>query len=134
MLRSGAETCNVGVFNREADIARYLSAAHEGAVLVSPAISPGAKAVMRAAFNAGMRLIVFQENGFTPMTKPNGEMFDACAEGRLLLLSPWEHHNDRRKLTRAQCQALNMMAYVMCHLRNSLSIPLLHHGNAEDTP
>ena len=98
----------------EADIARFLSAAHEGAVLVSPAISPGEKAVMRAAFNAGMRLIVLQENGFTPMTKPNGEMFDACAEGRLLLLSPWEHHNDRRKLTSAQCQALNMMAYAMC--------------------
>lgn len=98
----------------EADIARYLSAAHEGAVLVSPAISPGEKAVMRAAFNAGMRLIVLQENGFTPLSKPNGEMFGACAEGRLLLLSPWEHHNDRRKLTSAQCQALNMMAYATC--------------------
>jgi len=101
----------------EADIARYLAAAHEGAVLVSPAISPGEKAVMRAAFNAGMPLIVLQENGFTPLTKPKGEMFDACAEGRLLLLSPWEHHNERRKLTGAQCQALNMMAFAICMKR-----------------
>lgn len=98
----------------ESDITHFLMAAHEGAVLVSPAISPGEKAVMRAAFNAGMPLIVLQENGFTPLTKPNGEMFDACAEGRLLLLSPWEHHNDRRKITAAQCQALNLMATALC--------------------
>lgn len=99
----------------EADVAHFLSSAHNGSVLVSPAISPGEKAVMRKAFDAGLPLIVLQENGYTPFSKPHGEQFDACAEGRLLLLSPWEHHNDRRKLSASQCQALNLMAFTIAH-------------------
>lgn len=88
----------------------YLSAAQKGSVLVSPAISPGEKRVMRAAFDAKLPVIVIVENGFTDYTKPSGEQFDACAEGRLLLLAPWEHHTDNRKLTQQQCQAMNLMA------------------------
>ena len=99
----------------EADVARFLSSAQKGSVLVSPAISPGEKAVMRKAFDAALPLIVLQENGYTPFSKPCGEQFDACAEGRLLLLSPWEHHNDRRKLSASQCQALNLMAFTIAH-------------------
>jgi len=30
--------------------------------------------------------------------------------GLLLMLSPWEHHNDKRKLTAQQCTELNLMA------------------------
>lgn len=96
------------------EVARYLAAAREGAVLVSPSISPGEKAVMRAAFDARLPLIVLVENGFTPLTKPRGEQFDACAAGRLLLLAPWEHHNDRRAITVQQCQQLNLMATALC--------------------
>lgn len=88
----------------------YLSAAQKGSVLVSPAISPGEKRVMRAAFDAKLPVIVIVGNGFTDYTKPSGEQFDACAEGRLLLLAPWEHHTDNRKLTQQQCQAMNLMA------------------------
>ena len=87
-----------------------MATARGGAVLVSPAISPGEKRVMRTAFNAKMPMIVLVENGFTEYSKPLGEQFDACAEGRLLLLAPWEHHTDKRKLTAQQCQQLNLMA------------------------
>ncbi len=96
------------------EVARYLTAAREGAVLVSPSISPGEKAVMRAAFDAHLPLIVLVENGFTPLTKPQGEQFDACAAGRLLLLAPWEHHNEGRAITAQQCQQLNLMAMELC--------------------
>ena len=98
----------------QAEVARYLTAARAGAVLVSPSISPGEKAVMRAAFDAHLPLIVLVENGFTPLTKPQGEQFDACAAGRLLLLAPWDHHNERRTITAWQCQQLNLMATAIC--------------------
>ena len=98
----------------EMEKARYLDMARQGAVLVSPAISPGEKQVMRAAFDAGLPTIVLVENGFTPLTKPKGEQFDACAEGRLLLLAPWEHHNEKRTITAYQCQQLNLMAIEIC--------------------
>ena len=96
---------------------RYLDMARQGTVLVSPAISPGEKQVMRSAFDAGLPTIVIVENGFTPLTKPKGEQFDACAEGRLLLLAPWEHHNEKRAITAFQCQQLNLMAIEICNTK-----------------
>jgi hypothetical protein len=94
--------------------ADLLSAAAQGAVLVSPAISPGEKAIMRAAFDAGYSLIILQENGFTDLAKPGGARFDACARGQLLLLAPWEHHNERLVIRRDQCLQLNEMARRIC--------------------
>ena len=98
----------------EREVQRYLEAARKGTVLVSPAISPGEKRVMREAFNAGLPTIVLLENGFTPLSKPHGEQFDACAQGKLLMLSPWEHHNEKRKLTAEQCMLMNLMALELC--------------------
>jgi len=92
----------------------YLGLAKRGAVLVSPNISPGEKAIMRAAFDAGYPLILLQENGFTELAKPGGARFDACAEGRLLILAPWKHHNQRLTINRSQCLSLNDMARAIC--------------------
>lgn len=94
----------------EAACSSFLSKAHDGAVLVSPCISPGEKEIMRRAFDAGFPLIILLENGFAPLQKPKGRQFDACADGRLLLVAPWEHHNDRRAITREQCLSLNRLA------------------------
>jgi hypothetical protein len=98
----------------EAEAARYMALAREGAILVSPAISPGEKKVMRQAFNAGLPMVIILPNGFTPLSKPHGEQFDACAEGRLLMLSAWEHQNERKPLTASQCQQMNLMALELC--------------------
>ena len=89
---------------------RYLSMARDGAVLVSPCISPGEKEVMHRAFDAGLPQIILLENGFAPLQKPSGRQFDACADGRVLLVAPWPHHNDKRTITREQCLALNKLA------------------------
>ncbi len=98
----------------EAEVVRYLTMAKEGIVLVSPAISPGEKRVMRTVFDAGLPAIVIVENGFTPLSKPRGEQFYACAKGQLLMLSPWEHHNEKKKLTAEQCRQMNLMALELC--------------------
>lgn len=81
----------------------------EGAVFVSAAISPGEKAVMRHAFTQCCPVVVLRENGFAAYEKPGGAAFDACAEGRMLLLAPWQHHNARVAITREQCLMLNAM-------------------------
>ncbi len=95
-------------------VCEYLRAATMGAVLVSPAISPGEKRVMRAAFDAGYSTIVLMENGFTPLSKPHGEQFYACANGRLLMLSPFDYHNEKREITSEQCYRLNLMTMEIC--------------------
>ncbi|MBR1713077.1 MAG: transposase [Alloprevotella sp.] len=93
---------------------RFLAAARAGAVLVSPAISPGEKAIMNAAFAEGLPIIRLQENGFTDLAKPGGQLFEACAEGRLLILAPWEQHNEHRTITRGQCLTLNELSALIC--------------------
>ena len=95
----------------EQEKARLLTAAREGAILVSAAISPGEKSIMRTAFDEGLPLIILLENGLHPMSKPRGERFRACAEGRLLLLSPFPHHNERIPITRSVCDTLNALAW-----------------------
>ena len=97
-----------------AETARFLSEARRGAVLVSPSISKGEKTIMRAAFNEGLPLIVLQENGFTDLAKPGGQRMEACASGQLLLLAPWQHHNEQLTIRRSQCLSLNEMARLIC--------------------
>ena len=65
----------------EDEVNRYLEAARNGTILISPAISPGEKLVMRRAFDLQLPTIVVLRNGFTPLSKPKGEQFDACAHG-----------------------------------------------------
>lgn len=99
----------------------YLKAARQGAVLVSPAISPGEKAIMRAAFDEGLALIFLQENGFTDLAKPGGARMEACARGQLLILAPWEHHNEHFTISRNQCLKLNDIARLICDDENRTS-------------
>lgn len=87
----------------------FLERTRQGAIIVSPCISSGEKAIARALLDAGLPLIVILENGFTPMYKPSGKYFDACCKGNLLMLAPWPYHMERRKITRSQCLELNAM-------------------------
>lgn len=100
----------------DAEVARYIEAARGGTVLISPAISPGEKRVMRQAFDLRLPTIVVLRNGFTPLSKPRGEQFDACSEGRLLMLSAWAHTNERIALTALDCQQMNLMALELSRL------------------
>ncbi|MBO7382539.1 MAG: transposase [Muribaculaceae bacterium] len=88
----------------------------EGSVFISPCISRGEKEIMRRLFAAEQPQIVIMENGFSPMVNPQGRQFDACAKGRLLLVAPWEHHNEQRTITRQQCLFLNRLASTICEL------------------
>ncbi len=68
--------------------AELFEAAKNGAALCSPCISDGEKAIAYAAVDAGYPLIVLRNEPFPPRFKPSGRFFDACAEGRLLMLYP----------------------------------------------
>jgi hypothetical protein len=70
---------------------------------------------MRAAFNESLPLIYQQENGFTDLAKPEGKRMEACAGGQLLILAPWEHHNEKKAIRRGQSLELNDMARALCN-------------------
>ena len=77
--------------------------------MVSAAIATREKEVMREAMDRGYKIILVRENGFPALYKPSGESFDACSEGRLLQVSPWEYHMQRRTISREQCLMLNRL-------------------------
>ena len=97
----------------------FLAAGRHGAVLVSPCISEGERQIATAALENGVALIVLLENGFAPQYKPIGRYFNACVEGRLLMLAPWEHHIEKQPITRLQCLKLNEMAKYIANKENN---------------
>ncbi len=93
-------------------------AARKGAVMVSPFISPHEKQVMQVLLDEQWPFICLTDNGFRDYYKPSDALFDACAAGRVLILSPWQYDVAKRHISRADCQALNNMAeeIAQCYL------------------
>jgi hypothetical protein len=84
--------------------------ARKGVVMVSPFISPDEKRVQNVLLEEKLSFILLADNGFRDYYKPTDALFDACAEGRVLILSPWQYDADKRHITRNDCVALNEMA------------------------
>lgn len=65
-----------------------------------------------------MPYIEIMDNGFSPRYKPSGKAFYACAENRLLQLTPWTYHYDRNgtKVTREMCLIMNHLALTITHV------------------
>lgn len=88
--------------------------ARNGIVMVSPFISQQEKAVMDVLIKEKHPIIYIADNGFRDYYKPGDGLFDAVAEGRVLILSPWEYDAQKRHVTRAECVAMNQMAEEIC--------------------
>ena len=101
----------------QAKVKEFLTVARQGAVLVSPAISPGEKAVMRAAFNEGLPLIFCKRTALPTWRSPETPAWRPV-QGGLLILAPWEHHNEALTINRGQCLQLNDLAHLICECHN----------------
>ena len=58
--------------------------------------------------------IYIADNGFREYYKPSDGLFDAVADGRVLILSPWEYDAGKKHVTRAECVEMNRMAEDIC--------------------
>jgi hypothetical protein len=92
----------------------FLNAAQQGAVIVSPCISPGEKEIATAILKAQLPLIVLLLKGFPPFFKPQPHYLMACAEGRLLMISPYPWQNEKIDNMRQRCLQLNDIAAEIC--------------------
>ena len=61
----------------------------EGAVIVTPAVSPGEEEVMCATLDAGYRVIRFIAGAMSDVYAPGEAMTEALSRGQLLLIAPW---------------------------------------------
>ena len=87
-----------------------LSAARQGVILISPFISTGERFVEETSLREHLPIVKLLPNGFSPYYKPHGHFFEACSEGRLLLLTPYPYSTQKVVLTRAICNYLNVLA------------------------
>ena len=92
-----------------------LAVARQGAALLSPCVSDGEREIARRAFAEKLPLIVLRNKGFSPLEKPSGRSFDACADGRLLMLAPaaWPHLPGEKPMTRRDALVLNRLAQAL---------------------
>ena len=110
------------------EIAAYqtdiLAACEHGVVPVSPCISPGERQIARAVLEAAFPLIVLMPRGIPADMKQKvgyAEYYEACAAGRLLMLSPWGYQEKEQELQRWQCLFLNDLALQLTLANNLLS-------------
>ena len=96
-------------FEEKRDV--LLAAARHGAVLLSPCVSDGERQIAREALAASLPLVTLQNKGFSPFQKPPGRYFDACSDGRLLMLAPaaWPYQPGEKPMTRQDVLALNRL-------------------------
>lgn len=92
----------------------FLQAGQQGAIIVSPCISPGEREIATACMEAGIPLIVLLLKGFPDYFKPQPRYLKACAEGRLLLMSPFQWQNEKITNMRQRCLFLNELAKRIC--------------------
>ena len=95
----------------EARREELFDAAKHGAVLLSPCVSDGERQIAREALAAGLPLVTMANKGFSPLQKPSGRYFDACADGRLLMLAPaaWPYQPGEKPMTRFDATAMNRL-------------------------
>lgn len=99
-----------GMTEAEAHTQLLLNAGDEGAIFVSPFISETEKALRDAALTMGIAYIRLTREGFRDLYTPTKSEFEACCEGNLLLLAPWEDRNRTATITRRECMELNNVA------------------------
>lgn len=99
-----------GLTEAEAHTELLLEKGDCGAVFVSPFISETEKAIRNAALTMGIPYIRLTREGFRDLYTPAKSEFEACCEGNLLLLAPWEDRKRTTTITRHECMELNKVA------------------------
>ena len=108
-------------------LAAALEAAAHGAAILSPCISDGERQIAREVLKRRLPLVTLQNKGFARLQKPAGRYFDACAEGRLLMMAPaaWPYTTQEKPMTRFDATALNRIAQ---WLAGDDAVEINYHG------
>ena len=101
--------------------ARCLEEAAKGAVLVSARIAKGEHEIMDEAVRSGYTVVLITDNGFTDRYHPSADRMDLCAEGRMLMITPWQYKYRAReeKISVPVCKTMNCLAQALCRTKDS---------------
>lgn len=99
---------------------RCLEEAAQGAVLVSPRIAKGEQAIIDEAMRQGFPVVLIADNGFPTIYHPSTERIALCAEGCLILVTPWQYQYRGKNETVSVpfCKTMNCVAQALCRLKD----------------
>lgn len=100
---------------------RCSDAAADGTVLISARISKGEQEIMNATLEHSNPIAIVSDNGFPEKYHPSEQKIGQCADGRLLLLSPWQYHyrTAEENITVAECKAMNCIVQAICRTKDT---------------
>lgn len=105
--------------------AEHLKACEEmGAVLVSPAVSPGEAAICYAALEQGYPVIKLQKSAITAKAHPSNRDRAYCGKGIMLVLGPWVIKDPSHPLTDGNRNAPSDSLYAKFHNLNAMAAEL----------
>ena len=95
--------------------------AAEGTVLVSARIAKGEQKIMDDVIAQSYPVTLIADNGFPEIYHPSEVRIQMCAEGLLLLVSPWQYHYRAadEMITVAECKTMNCIAQAICKTKDS---------------
>ena len=101
--------------------ARCLEEAAQGAVLASARIARGEQEIMDEAVNKGLAVVVVSDNGFADRYHPSASRMNLCAEGRLLMVTPWHYHyrHANTSIHVPRCKTINCLVQALCRKKDS---------------
>ena len=101
--------------------ARCLEEAARGTTLVSARIARGEQEIIDEAVTHGFAVVLIHDNGFADRFHPSADRLALCAEGRLLLITPWsyEYRPKENDITVPECKAMNCLAQAICRTKDS---------------
>lgn len=95
-----------------------LDASNDGAVLVSAHIAKGEQAIIDEAIGRRCPVILMTDNGFPEIYHPSETRIQQCAEGLLLMVTPWIYHyrSAEEGISVAECKTMNCIVQSLCRL------------------
>lgn len=101
----------------EAKRRKWEETIRSGGVLVSPFINPREKDYRDVAIRNGNGIILIADYRFSDRKKPYKELFDQCADGRLLIVSTEDYEEAPKKMEYLHAQELNAIAARIAELQ-----------------
>lgn len=100
---------------------RCLTAASEGAILVSARIAKGEQEIIDTAIQQGFPVITIEDNGLPELYHPSERRIDLCATNKLLIVTPWRYiyRHTHEPISVAECKTMNCIVQAMCRTKDS---------------
>lgn len=100
---------------------RCLTAASEGAILVSARIAKGEQEIIDTAIQQGFPVITIEDNGLPDLYHPSERRIELCATNKLLIVTPWRYiyRHTHEPISVAECKTMNCIVQALCRTKDS---------------